>query len=110
MIGNRILVADVTGNVAEQLWKLSLKSREVGTASGHRRERAHLVIALQIIHLSHRNAHTVRIAAISGMRFTILAHDESDADGEDSYIFCVFDLLHDLVERQLAESVHPGRH
>ena len=44
------------------------------------------------------------------MGLAVLAHDESDADGEDGHIFRVADLLHDLVESELAECVDSGRH
>ena len=65
-------------------------------------------VRLQIVHVVDRNAHTVRVTATSGMRLTILAHDESYADGEDGHVFRVLDLLHNLVQRELAEGIDSG--
>ena len=41
----------------------AFKPREVGAASGHGGEGSHLVVALQIVHVSDRNAHAVRVSA-----------------------------------------------
>src|SRR5689334_13161587 len=83
-VGACVLVANIVGNVAEKLRQLTFKTREVGAAAGHRGEGPHLVVALQIVHLPHRNADAV--CASTSMNLAILAHDESDADGKNGYI------------------------
>ena len=51
------------------------------------------------------------VAAIvrTRMRLAKLAVHESHTDREDRYIFCVLNLLHNLVQSEFAESVDPGR-
>src|SRR5208282_6502772 len=86
---------------------LSLKAREIGAASRHGGESAHFVIALQVIHVADGDAHAVGIAAAPGVGLAILAHDESHADGENRYVFRVFHLFQNLIERELAEGIDP---
>src|SRR5215831_18448902 len=76
-IGQRVLISNVVRDVAEQLWQFALEAWEISASAGHCGESAHLIVALQVIHVAYRNAHAMRVAAISWMHVTILAHDES---------------------------------
>ena len=53
------------------------------------------------------DTHAVRVSALMG--FAVLADDEADADWEYCHILGIADLLHDLVEGQLAERVNSRR-
>ena len=46
--------------------------------------------------------------ACAAVGFTILAQKPANADGKDSYVTRVLDLLRDLIEVQLAESINPS--
>src|SRR5580700_4056774 len=101
MIGQRILIADVVGNILKVLAILSLKSRKVSAAAGDGCEGAHFVVGLQVIHFAGVNAH----AAPS---LTQYPSDLSHADRENGHIFRILDLLGDLIQRELAEAVESG--
>src|SRR6202451_3969994 len=60
MVGTAVLIAYVTADLMENLRKLGLKSRKVGAATSQAREGVHLVVGLQIIHLTNRDARSVR--------------------------------------------------
>ena len=44
------------------------------------------------------------------MSFAVLADNEADADREDGHVFRVFNLLHNLVERQPAKGIYACCH
>src|SRR4029077_13636153 len=94
-------------NVPEQFGQFALETGEIGATAGHSSESLHFVIALQIVHVVHRNTHAMRISA--AMHLAIFAHDETYADGENGDVFGGLDLFHDLVKVELTESIDPGR-
>src|SRR5258708_6097885 len=109
MVGERVLLANVLANILEDFIKLGLKTREEGAASGHRSKILQLVVGLQVVDARHvKTGHSVGNAG-AAVDFAILAQRPPNAHGKNRYILGVFDFLGDLVQRQLAEGVDPGR-
>src|SRR5579862_4369860 len=106
MVSQIVLISNVADHAVKDFRQLGLKAWEIGAPSGQASEGVHLVVTLQVIHLTHWNAHAVCVS--TAMRFTVVSYRESDADGEDGDVVRRFDLLGDLVKVQLAEGIHTG--
>src|SRR2546427_11553029 len=105
MIGNAVLVTNVASDVAENLGKFALKPGLVKASAGHARESVQLILGLQIIYVADGNTDSVRVAG-AAVRFTIIPQSPPDADRENRDIAGALDLLHDLIEVELAKGVH----
>src|SRR5579872_211766 len=106
MVGNAVLIANVSADLMKNFRELRLKPRKVSAPASQASESIHLVVSLQVIHLIDWDAHAMRSRPTP--RFEIFPDRPSHADREDGYILRRLDLLRDLVEIEFAESIDPG--
>jgi len=81
------------------------RNGEIGATAGHSGESLHFVIALEIVHVAHRNTHAMRVSA--AMHFAISRTMKPTLIGKWSHLSCL-DLFHDLVKVELTESIDTG--
>src|SRR6266702_6975232 len=108
MVGNAVLVTNVASNVAENLGKFPLKPGLVKASAGHAREGIQLIVGLQIIHIADGDSHSMGVAR-AAVCFTLIPQRPSDADWENRDIPRALDLLHDLIQVELAECIDACR-
>src|SRR2546423_12937161 len=104
-ISNTVLVTNVASDVTENLGKFALKPGLVKASAGHAGKSGQLIVGLQIIHISDRDARSMGVAG-AAVRFTIIPQSPSNTDRENRDIASALDLLDDLIKVELTEGIH----